>query len=109
MPLAEQLLWSRLRHSQLSGYKFRRQQGIGKFIVDFYCPSDRLVIEVDGESHFVTDASRQYDAGRDLFLQSLGIRILRFLNTEIYTNLDSVVEVILQHLTKSPQPHPTSP
>lgn len=99
MPLAEQLLWLKLKHSQLKGYKFRRQQGIGKFIMDFYCPSAKLVIEVDGESHFTIDTSQQHDVQRDLFLQSLGIRTLRFINTEIYTNLDDVVNSIIQHLS----------
>ncbi|MFA5270283.1 MAG: DUF559 domain-containing protein [Patescibacteria group bacterium] len=99
MPLAEQLLWSRLKHCQLGGYKFRRQQGIGKFIVDFYCPSIKLVIEIDGESHFANDDSQQYDTERDLFLKSLGLRVFRFSNTEVYANLDGVVNTILQHLS----------
>ena len=99
MPLAEQLLWSRLQHSQLKGYKFRRQQGIGKFIVDSYCPSSKLVIEIDGESHFVTDVIQQYDSQRDLFLKSLGLHVLRFTNTEIYTNLDGVISTILPYLS----------
>ena len=57
---AEIKLWSMLKHSNLGGYKFRRQQSVGSYILDFYCPSERLAIELDGDSHFTADAV-EYD------------------------------------------------
>lgn len=99
MPLAELLLWSRLKGSQIKRYKFRRQQGIGKLIIDFYCPRANLAIEIDGESHFENNSAQRRDRKKEAYLQSLGIRILRFTNTEVYANLDGVVNVILQNLS----------
>ena len=71
----EQKLWATLRGKQL-GVKFRRQHGIGHYIVDFYCPERKLVIEVDGDSHY-TEAAHLKDAQRDNYLQQLGLRVLR--------------------------------
>ena len=64
MPLAERLLWSRLRNSQMSGNKFRRQYGIGPFIIDFFCPALKLAIEIDGDTHFLPGVPEQ-DKARD--------------------------------------------
>lgn len=88
----EQKLWALLRGKQL-GFKFRRQHGIAHYIVDFYSPACKLVIEVDGDSHY-TDLARQQDAQRDVYLQQLGLRVLRFTNEEINQNLAGVYEVI---------------
>ena len=85
----EQLLWQRLRGGQL-GFRFRRQEPIGRFIVDFVCMTTRLVIEVDGDSH--NDPAK--DARRDAELEDLGFRVRRFWNSQIYENLDGVVEEI---------------
>jgi len=90
----EQQLWAVLRGKQL-GVKFRRQHGIGHYIVDFYCPECKLVIEVDGDSHY-TDAAQQHDRQRDAYLQQLGLRVLRFTNEEINQNMAGVYEAIKQ-------------
>jgi len=95
---AEQKLWSVLKHSNLGGYKFRRQQSVGSYILDFFCPSERLAIELDGDSHF-TDDAMEYDRIRTGYLNALNIRVLRFLNTDVYDNLDAVCDNILQNLT----------
>src|SRR5574341_241093 len=87
----EKRLWSRLQARQLMGIKFRRQHGIGLYIVDFYCPEQSLVIEVDGDSH--ADAEQiQKDQRRDRYLQSIGLRVVRYKNDDIMKNLDGVLE-----------------
>lgn len=99
MPPAEQILWKILRNSQLKGYKFRRQHGIGNFIVDFYCPKVRLGIEVDGESHHLSNNSIRDDVDRDNFLRNNNIKILRLLNSDVYNNLEGVIEKISKELS----------
>ncbi|QGX40368.1 endonuclease domain-containing protein [Permianibacter aggregans] len=93
----EHQLWQRLRGSQL-GVKFRRQHGIGPFIVDFYCSAHQLVIEVDGVTH-ETMASQKADTGRDQFMRSLGIKVLRFSNQQVMTEVDGVVQAILDEIS----------
>ena len=94
MPPAEQLLWARLRRRQLEGIRFRRQYGVGRYVVDFYSPEIRLAIEVDGESHLGAEA-QAYDAERQAYIESFGIRFLRFNNQQIYEELDAVIEMIV--------------
>lgn len=94
---AEQELWKFLRHSSLGGYKFRRQHSVGRYILDFYCPSCRLAIELDGDSHF-TNQAIEYDQERTAFLNALNIRVLRFFNTDVHENLNAVCERILEEL-----------
>jgi len=100
---AEQKLWSAIQHSRLDGFKFRRQHSVGYFILDFYCPSERLAIEVDGDSHF-TDEAIAYDNERTAYLNALNIRVLRFPNTDVYNNLDAVCERVLEEIR-----HPSLP
>ncbi len=95
--LAERLLWEHLRDRQVGGLKFRRQHGIERFIVDFYCAEMRLVIEVDGPIHEYT---QEEDAVRQQFLESQGLRVLRFTNDEVLNDLPSVLARI--------EPHPKS-
>lgn len=90
----EKRLWQAVRGKQL-GAKFRRQHGIGHYIVDFYCPEWALVVELDGDSHFNADAQAS-DAKRDAFLRGLGLRVLRFTNLEIMQNLDGVLLRVMQ-------------
>jgi len=90
---AERLLWWRLRGKQLDGMKFLRQYGVGEFVIDLYCPAAKLAVEADGESHF-DPTSREYDDKRQAFLESFGIRVLRFANPEVYKQLDAVIEEI---------------
>ena len=92
----EIILWARLRRSQL-GYKFRRQHSIGKYIVDFCCPSKKLIIEVDGGQHDEVN-QRRYDANRTKYFESLGFKVLRFWDNDVNNNLSSVVERIINNL-----------
>lgn len=87
----EAILWQHLRRKALNGLKFRRQHPFGPFIVDFYCPSIRLAIELDGLGHKSKEA---YDARRDSYLESHGIRVLRLWNTDIERNLAGAMEEI---------------
>jgi very-short-patch-repair endonuclease len=89
---AEKRLWANLRDRQLGGFKFRRQYPIGRFVVDFYCASRRLVIEVDGDSHAEQVA---YDSARSEWLGGRGYRVVRFSNREVDRELDAVLEAIL--------------
>jgi very-short-patch-repair endonuclease len=93
MPLAETMIWARLRRRQVEGCKFRRQYSIGAFVVDFYAPELKLAIEIDGESHTGQDA-QVYDFERQTFLESKGTLFLRFTNQQVYEELDSVLEAI---------------
>ncbi|MFM5588696.1 endonuclease domain-containing protein [Aeromonas rivipollensis] len=85
----ERRLWQVLRAGQL-GVKFRRQQGIGPYIADFYCPERLLVIEVDGNSHF-DERGLSHDKQRDAYMAGLSLTVLRFSNREVMQNLPGVV------------------
>ena len=93
---AEAVLWWKLRNRQLDGAKFRRQQQIGNFIVDFVCFEKMIVIEVDGGQHG-TDEGSAYDAKRTAYLNELGYNVLRFWDNEVLTNTEDVINTI--HLT----------
>ncbi|WP_104046994.1 endonuclease domain-containing protein [Vibrio jasicida] len=94
MPKPEEVLWHKIRRKQL-GVKFRRQHGIGRYIVDFYCAELSLVIEIDGDSHFSTEG-KEKDTKRDAFIEALGIKVLRFTNEEVMKQTESVLERIIQ-------------
>jgi len=97
----ERHIWARLRMKQLNGYQFYRQKPVGDYIVDFYCPRAKLVIEVDGGQHF-SDEMTEYDRIRDEYMSSLGLRVLRFTNTDVLTNIESVLESIRGKIPLSP-------
>ena len=102
----ETRLWSRQRARQLQGLKFRRQHGIGPYIVDFHCPEQFLVIEVDGDSHADADQILK-DQLRDRYFQSLGLRVVRYINDDILKNLDRALEDLADRLSSgstSPRP-----
>ena len=101
---AERLVWSRLRAHRLLGWKFKRQQPVGRYIVDFVCFDAKLVIELDGGQH--ADAVDE-DAARHAWLGSQGCRVLRFWNNDVLSNLDGVFMTITAQLPPSPQPSPT--
>ena len=84
----ERLVWSRLRAGQLDGVRFRRQHSIGPHIVDFYSARVKLAIELDGVSH---EDREQHDRDRTRYLESLGIRVVRFTNDEVLRDLEDVV------------------
>jgi very-short-patch-repair endonuclease len=92
----ETQLWKVIQHSKLEGRKFRRQHSTGYYILDFYCPEERLAIEIDGDSHEKSE-SKQYDGSRTEFLESMGIRVLRFKNEEVLNNIECVIEEIRKH------------
>ena len=94
----ERLIWGRLRRSQVDGLHFRRQQVIAGFIVDFYCATAGLVVEVDGTVH---DTQSDYDAERDEILAAHDIRILRVSNEDVHHDIDTVLTRIVAHATKS--------
>ncbi|GAB3552261.1 endonuclease domain-containing protein [Spirosoma fluminis] len=92
---AEQVLWGYLRGSQLGGRKFRRQHSVGFFVLDFYCPAERLAVELDGAVHDKPDA-RTYDEERQQAIESLGITVLRFPNDAVFRSVDQVLQTIQQ-------------
>ena len=87
---------------QLKGCQFYRQKPIGDYIVDFFCPRAKLVIEVDGSQHLVGETI-EYDRIRDEYLSSLGLRVMRFTNTDVLTHIDGVVESIIENIEEIPQ------
>lgn len=97
MTESEKQLWLYLKNEQL-GVKFRRQHSIVNYIADFYCPSLKLVIEVDGSQHFVQDGM-EYDKIREEFMNSLGIKTLRFNNNDVMKNIEGVLESIRKETT----------
>lgn len=99
---AEAKLWHFLRHSQIEGGKFRRQQVIENYIVDFASFSPKLVIELDGGQH---QEQRSYDARRDECLRRNGFNVLRFWDHEVFENIEGVLETIRTHcLGRLPPP-----
>jgi very-short-patch-repair endonuclease len=113
MTPAERKLWWHLREARFPDSHFRRQGTIGNYFVDFCCHTNRLVIEVDGDSHA---AVRQIvaDARRTQFLQSRGYRVLRFWNNDVLTNIEGVMVVIASALAggvaqEPPTPNPSPP
>ncbi|ALP53227.1 hypothetical protein Tel_08700 [Candidatus Tenderia electrophaga] len=96
---AEQLLWSRLRRKQILGVQFYRQRPIGDYIVDFFAPKARLVVEVDGGQHFELENQR-HDERRDLYLTGQGLDVMRFDNLQVLNEIDAVAEAIFQVVTK---------
>ena len=103
MTQAERLLWAAVRGNRLDGLHFRRQQVIDGFVVDFYCHSAGLVVEVDGPVH---DGRMEYDAERGRLLEARGLRVLRLRNDDVVLKLDVVLAVIREvcgeHLTPRP-------
>ncbi len=99
MPRPEQVLWHYLRRKNL-GVKFRRQVSIGPYVVDFYSFEKKLVIEVDGDSHFETDKAIKHDQERTKYLTSEGVRILRFYNSDVMQNTEACVKMIFEYLKK---------
>ena len=96
---AEQRLWLVLRKRSLCGLKFRRQYSVGKYIVDFYCPSLRLAIEVDGAHHYTPEQSI-YDAERTKYVESRNIKVVRVTNAEVQRHLDEVVDYLTTIISK---------
>ncbi len=98
---AEAELWKHLKNSQL-GRKFRRQHSVGKYILDFYCPVEKLAVELDGRNHF-TDNGFARDEARTKYLNSLNMKVLRFENKEVFEQLEGVLQEITAQFT-TPNP-----
>jgi very-short-patch-repair endonuclease len=105
----ERRLWSLLRGKQVAGLRFRRQQTIGPYIVDFYCSAAKLIVELDGDQHG-EDRHVAYDAGRTRWLAGNGYRVLRFSNTEFLRDPQLVLDGIWRAIEESgvPLPEPVS-
>jgi len=102
---AEAIIWATLRGARMQGFKFKRQQPIGAYIVDFVCFECGLVVEIDGGQHADDVSADQY---RTQWLQSQGFRILRFWNNEVIERRDDVLESIIRALREYPSPQPLS-
>lgn len=98
MTKAEIILWSRLRSKKVKGFKFRRQQPIFEYVVDFYCHELKLIIEVDGEIHDLSEISK-IDSKRDNILKINGYQIIRLSNREIETEIDASINKITTFIT----------
>jgi len=94
---AERYLWQLLRGRRLSGYKFRRQHPVGRFVLDFYCAKKRLAIELDGGQH-TEDGQARYDQERTTFLAKKGIKILRIWDNEMFLRPNEVLDKIIIEL-----------
>ena len=101
MTEAEKIMWRLLRAHQLSGYKFRRQEPIGRYVVDFVCFQPRLVVEIDGGQH--AEPTR-YEEERTGFREREGFRVQRFWNNEVLENREGVCLKILEVLALPPHP-----
>jgi very-short-patch-repair endonuclease len=93
----ENLLWWKIRNKQLKGYQFYRQKIMGNYIVDFYCPKAKIVVELDGGQHY-TEEGKLKDLQRDKYMKDIGLKVLRFSDTDILDNLSGVVEKIFDCL-----------
>ncbi len=101
---AEQKIWSLVKGRRFHNLKFKRQHGIGPFIIDFFCAEKKLVIEVDGDIHAI-ELEKIKDLQREKYLQSLGLIILRYNNNDILNNLEGVLldlEKVIQQVSTSP-------
>ena len=109
---AEAALWKYLQGKKLEGRKFRRQHSVANYILDFYCPSEKLAIELDGQGHFEATQA-EYDYERDLFLKHLGIKVLRFENKVVWNNIEGLLEAVKKEFgwydKQPPRPTDTPP
>ncbi|MGV3491500.1 MAG: endonuclease domain-containing protein [Devosia sp.] len=94
MSPAEAVIWTHLRNEPFKPFHFRRQAPIGPYYADFASHAVKLVVEIDGSTHF-EDAAVEYDARRDAFMRAQGFRLLRVTTLDVRTNLDGVLAAIL--------------
>lgn len=93
MTPAEKIVWDKLRDKRLGGFKFRRQHPIWRFIADFYCHEVKIVVEIDGGIH-QDRLMKEYDASRSAELERMGIKVLRYLNEDVYENIERILSEI---------------
>jgi len=106
--LGEVLLWQHLKGRKMKGYQFNRQKPIGNYIVDFYCRKLKLIIEVDGETHFY-DGEQEKDEKRQMKLEALGMQFLRFNDLDVKQNIEGVVIRIEEWIEEFEKKKGTSP
>ena len=94
---AERLVWSRIRGRQLPRLQFYRQKPIGKYITDFCCPKIKLILEIDGGQRFKTKVETE-DKIRSEYFESIGFRVIRFINIEVLKNIEGVINKILEEI-----------
>ncbi len=94
---AERLLWSKLRRKQLKALQIYRQRIVGNYIVDFYCPRSKVIIEIDSGQHYSNEGIKE-DTIRDEYMNSLGFKVLRFSDREVFENLDGVMGKIYENM-----------
>ena len=92
-PQQEGILWQYVKNRKINNQKFKRQYSIGRYVVDFYCPALKLVIEIDGDYH-LQESVKKYDTERQNFMESMDINCLRFSNRDIEENIDVVINKI---------------
>ena len=92
-------LWEAIRLKKLNGFKFRNQHAIGSYVVDFYCHESKLAVEVDGEYHAEPN-QKEYDEERTMRIEASGVKIIRFTNHEVLTNLAVILEKIKANLKR---------
>lgn len=102
---AERKLWSGIRRKQIQGRLFSRQKTIGRYIVDFHCASASLVVEIDGGQHY-TEEGRAKDRQRDRALLGMGLKVLRFSDRDVLTEMEAVLRVIWEACGEVPNPLP---
>ena len=98
---AERAMWLQLRDRRLGGFKFKRQWTIGRYVVDFCCIEQMLIVEIDGGQH-----GEERDAARTAALTHAGYRLLRFWNNQVHENLEGVLTNLLAELEREARPHP---
>lgn len=102
----EEIMWTVLRNRNFCGLKFRRQHPVGNFILDFYCLEKKIAVEIDGSQHEEAE-NKKRDERRTRFLNAQGIRVLRFSNADVFTNLEGVLQTLYEEIfSPSPQPSP---
>jgi very-short-patch-repair endonuclease len=105
---AERIIWYKLRDKQLCGIKFRRQEPIGNYIVDFVSFDKKLILEIDGSPHKKT-LTKINDNRRTLWLQEQGFKVLRFWNSDILNDIEDVLKKIIEFTKEGTHPHLASP
>ncbi|WP_092102607.1 endonuclease domain-containing protein [Pontibacter chinhatensis] len=96
---AEAELWKYLKGGSMEGRKFRRQHSVGNYMLDFYCPSEYLAVELDGQVHY--HAAAEYaDREKDLYLNNLNIQVIRFENKDVFENLEAILQEIRSNFRK---------
>ena len=100
---AERALWSKLRRKQINGRIFYRQKNIGNYIVDFFCPGLKLVVDLDGGQHYTVEG-RAKDSSRDKYLVNLGLKVLRFSDRDVLKDMEGVLTVLYEHTKIPPAP-----